>query len=122
MTTLSERPLSRARAWMCVLTNQLATPGLGSLMAGRKIAGTFQLLVALAGFFLLCAWIFEISYRAFSEQFGETVSQASTAWMGKWGAILFGASWLWSLVTSISLLRQAKMEEKLRGQNVPPKL
>src|SRR5260221_4896318 len=45
------QPLSRAKAWMCVAMNQLAFPGLGTVMAGRKI-GYFQAAIMLAGFFL----------------------------------------------------------------------
>ena len=39
-----------ASARNCALINQLATPGLGSLMAGRLVAGIGQLLLAVAGF------------------------------------------------------------------------
>ena len=41
--------LSRTKARNALLLNQLATPGLGSLLAGRWIAGTGQLLCSVAG-------------------------------------------------------------------------
>ena len=66
MTSRTDRPLSRARAWTCLLTNLFATPGLGSLMARRVFAGTGQLLLALAGFVLIVGWIFELCRRCFS--------------------------------------------------------
>ena len=40
-------PLSRSAARNAALLNQCATPGLGSLMAGRRLAGIGQLLLAI---------------------------------------------------------------------------
>ncbi len=122
MTGRTARPLSRARAWTCILTNQLATPGLGSLMARRVWAGTGQLLLALAGFVLIVGWIFELCYHAFLQQLDEPVPPDSSGRMGKWGLICFGGSWLWSLVTSLSLLRQAKSDERVEPKPIPPRM
>ena len=44
---------SRERVWSCVLINQCATPGLGSLLCRRFFSGTGQLLLAVAGFVLV---------------------------------------------------------------------
>ena len=52
----SGKKLSRAAARNAALVNQLATPGLGSLMAGRWVAGLGQLAVFLAGFAYFIAW------------------------------------------------------------------
>jgi hypothetical protein len=122
MRFLFDRPLSRTRAWTCVLTNLAATPGLGSLMGRRFFAGAGQLILALAGFFLMLGWMFKLFYRVFQEQLGGPVPQNSSGWMLKWGLIVFGAGWLWSLVTSVSLLWEAKMDERKNLENVPPKL
>jgi len=122
MTSQTARPLSRARAVTCVLVNQCATPGLGSLMARRMIAGTGQLLLALAGFFLIVGWMFELFRRLMLQQLGEPVSPDASGWMGKWGLALFGAAWLWSLVTSINLWRQAKTDEAAAQKPEPPRL
>ena len=89
MTSRTARPLSRARVWTCILTNQLATPGLGSLMARRVLAGTGQLLLALAGFVLIVGWMFELFHRVFLQQLGGPVPADSSGWMGKWGRNLF---------------------------------
>ncbi|MGB7748271.1 MAG: hypothetical protein WBN75_13405 [Verrucomicrobiia bacterium] len=122
MTSRTARPLSRARAWTCILTNQLATPGLGSLMARRVWAGTGQLLLALAGFGLIVGWMFECFHHVFLQQLGEPVPPDSSGWMGKWGIICFGASWLWSLVTSLSLWRQAQSDEQVESRPIPPRM
>ena len=122
MIFLFDLPLSRARAWTCLLTNLAATPGLGSLMGRRIFAGVGQLVVAVAGFLLIVGWMSKLCYRIFLEQLGERVPQNSSGWMLKWGMIFFGAGWLWSLVTSVSLLLRAKVDERNNLQNVPPKL
>jgi hypothetical protein len=91
-------------------------------MARRVLVGTGQLLLALAGFVLLVGWIFELCHRVFLQQLGEPVPPDSSGWMWKWGLLFFGASWLWSLVTSLSLLRQAKSDEQVEPRPIPPRM
>jgi 4a-hydroxytetrahydrobiopterin dehydratase len=99
--------LSRAKARNAALVNQLATPGLGSLMAGRWIAGAGQLALALAGFILIMVWFFKIIIPYYSLMFGESAPGPINWWTGELGAGLFVLAWFWSLVTSLSLLREA---------------
>jgi hypothetical protein len=42
--------------------------------------------------------------------------------MGKWGLICFGAGWLWSLVTSISIWWHSNPDELAGPGPVPPRL
>jgi hypothetical protein len=112
------KPLSRSRAWTCLLMNQAATPGLGSVMGRRFISGSFQLLLALAGFGLLCSWIVRYFYNTILQQLDKPISTSSYKWLGEWGLIFFSASWLWAWFTSVSLLRQAQNEER----NLPPRI
>ena len=51
------KPLTEARAWTCLLANQLAAPGFGSMMGGRYISGFCQLLLALGGCGLILVFI-----------------------------------------------------------------
>ena len=104
------RPVSRAAARNAALANQLATPGLGSLMAGRWVAGIGQLILAVAGFVMVAVWFFEVMLQYYSQISGNGTSHAA-GWLGIAGSILFVMSWLWSLVTSVSLLLQAKAGE-----------
>ena len=122
MTVQPDRPISCARAASCALVNLAATPGLGSLMARRIIAGIGQLLFALAGFVLIVGWMFELFHRVFLQQLGDPVPPDSSGWMWKWGLLFFGASWLWSLVTSLSLLRQAKADGQVEPKPIPPRM
>src|SRR3954465_3408570 len=102
---MTTKPLSPARILACILVNLAATPGLGSLWARRRIAGSFQLALALIGFFLIMAWMFKAIMASVAEQMDGSHSAGPPNWMWQWGVIVFGAAWLWSLVTSISLWR-----------------
>jgi hypothetical protein len=121
MSVSSESPLSRDRAWACVMQN-IATPGLGSLKARRIFAGVCQLTLAIASCLLICAWVVGWSYRIYLAQNDEMIPPDSSGWLLKWGIIFFGASWLWALVTCVSLLLRTKKTERGNSQNVPPRL
>jgi hypothetical protein len=112
------KPLSRTKARNCVLINQLATPGLGSLMAGRWLVGTGQLLLAIAGFFMLIGWFFLVASNLYNLLVSDAPPKPA-AWLGEAGALTFGASWLWALLTSLQILRSAKETEP---RAVPPRL
>lgn len=114
-------PVSRAGARTSFFFNQLATPGLGSLMAGRRIAGTGQLLLALAGFALVTGW-FVMNLISLYEQIEGNPQPKSYAWLGEWGALIFAAAWLWSLGTSLALLRQASALDAAALKNIPPRI
>jgi hypothetical protein len=112
--------LTRSRAWTCALVNQLGFPGLGTLMAGRRI-GFVQATFMVVGFILVMAfmgvWFLDL-FRLATEP-GWTDAQfnaqwRSWFWAGLTGALLCGAAWVWALVSSIAILRQA--------QHTPPVL
>jgi hypothetical protein len=100
----SKRPLNRSEAWKCAWINQLATPGFGSLFARRFVAGCGQLLLALAGFGLFTAWFIQTMRTYYGLMFGNDVPANTGSPYGKWGVVLFGAAWLWSLVTSFQII------------------
>ncbi len=102
---LAAKPLSRGKAQTYFAINQLATPGLGSLLGRRFVSGACQLLLAIAGFVLLMVWMCEFFYARTLQAADETVTWKPAGWLGAWGLILFGAGWLWSLFTSVSMLR-----------------
>jgi hypothetical protein len=90
-------------------------------MARRVWAGTGQLLLALAGFVLIVVWFFEVMIQYYGQVTGD-VPARPVGWIGEIGAILFVASWLWALVTSLSLWRQAKPDEPVEPRPVPPRM
>ncbi len=110
----------RATALNCLLINQFATPGLGSLMGGRILAGSIQLSLALAGFALAAIWLMRQSVNAYRQAFELPLQPDAHPWMGTAGFVLFAASWLLSWVTSLSLLRHARREKTAEPKPVPP--
>jgi hypothetical protein len=101
------KPVDTVSARNAALVNQLATPGLGSLMAGRWIAGSGQLALAVAGFIMVVVWFFKVMIQYYGQIGGDAQPQL-VGWIGETGGILFVASWFWALVTTISLFFEAR--------------
>ena len=114
-------PLSAVRAWSYLGINLLATPGLGSVMGGRKMAGRGQLVFSVTGFCLIVAWIFQVSLGPAEAAMNGTDAAPVPAWWWQYGVLAFGIGWLWSLITSVSMLIEAKNSGKNQPR-VPPKL
>jgi len=105
-----------------VLINQFATPGLGSVLVGRYVSGTGQLLLAVTGFSLFVLWFIAI-LRQFYGQIQGDIEVKSVAWIGWTGLAIFAASWCWALITSISIMREVKRNHAtLLTQPQPPPL
>jgi hypothetical protein len=122
MSAPQPKQLGRARVVAGVFINLCATPGLGSLLCRRIVSGAGQLLLALAGFGLITAWMVREFYHSILQQLDRPVSQTPFGWMWQWGAACFSAAWLWALITSLSLLRQAKAEVPAAATRVPPRI
>lgn len=117
------KTLNPAAARNCFLVNQFATPGLGSLMGGRILAGLGQLLLALIGFAFVIIWFIHMIKTMMDTMTGEDVPvHVSYSSYFFAGALFFGASWLWSLLTSLSLMRNAKIPEPLPPGSIPPRI
>ena len=101
-------PRSRTTARNAALVNLLATPGLGSLMARRWVAGVGQLILAVAGFGLMLGWFVKLMTDYYGPMFDQQSAPHLDFRLLKWGAAIFAAAWGWSLVTSIQLLRAMK--------------
>src|ERR1017187_9448458 len=106
-TSLGAKPLNSTTARNCLLVNQCATPGLGSLMAGRRAAGIGQLLLAIAGFVMVVGWSAQKAIQTYNQIVNDAGGQ-SVAWLGEAGAVTFIAAWLWSLVTSLMAFGEAR--------------
>jgi len=111
-------PLSPARARNCAILNQFATPGLGSLMARRIVAGAGQLTLAVIGFALFCAWFVDV-LRQFYGMINSDADPQLHPWLALAGIGTFALAWVWALFTSFSLLREAKRNER-EGILIPP--
>lgn len=115
------KTLKPAAARNCFLLNQFATPGLGSLLAGRIFAGLGQLLLALAGFAFILVW-FGLTMREYYSLVNGDSQPVSYARYFLAGAAIFAVSWLWSLVTSINIMRKAKVPEPPPPGSAPPRI
>jgi 4a-hydroxytetrahydrobiopterin dehydratase len=115
-------PVSRAKAKNAAMLNLLATPGLGSLLCRRRIAGSGQLALAVAGFTLIVVWFFKEMIPYYGLMFGDEPPHLPSLKMLAEGATLFAASWLWSAATSLSLLREASANslQSLKNFAAPP--
>jgi 4a-hydroxytetrahydrobiopterin dehydratase len=116
------KPVSRAKAKNAAMLNLLATPGLGSLLCGRWIAGSGQLVLAVAGFTLVAVWFLKEMIPYYGLMFSDEPPHLPGLKMLAEGAILFAVSWLWSAVTSLSLWREASANnlQSLRNFVAPP--
>ena len=102
------KKVSRAQARNAALLNQLGTPGLGSLLAGRWFEGILQLLLFLAGFVLFCLWAFHNLSQYYQMMFNDAPkTQAGNGNLALAGVVICLLAWVWSLVTSFSLFREA---------------
>ena len=111
-------PLSPARARNCALLNQFATPGLGSLMAGRVFAGAGQLGIFLVGFVLFLIWFVGVVRHFYSLMFTDAEPHPRH-WLAFAGISWCAVAWLWSLVTSLSIIREGRRNER-DGKLVAP--
>jgi hypothetical protein len=70
-----------------------------------------QLLLAVTGFLLFCAWFVNV-LRQFYGLINSDIEPVLRPWLAFSGIAVFAVAWLWALVTSISLLREAKRNER----------
>ena len=110
-----KRPLSPR---LCVLVNQGAFPGLGTILSGRRI-GYAQAALMLAGFFLTMG--FMLLYLSCMFGFASNNSWTETTlrdcyrphlWMLFTGGPATAAAWLWALTSSLQILHDATVDRR----------
>ncbi len=106
------RLLSRAKVRNVMLLNLLATPGLGTLAAGRWVEGFCQLGLSVAGFVALMVWFVRQMIPYYGMMFGDSNAPPVDFFLLKLGAALFLFAWVWSLFTGSMLSRQVSQQEK----------
>jgi len=88
--------------------NVLVLPGLGSIEAGRRRSGYCQLALSLLGVVLTAGALLRFGLEwvhSLESENGLTLDHALIWWMAA-GVVVFFASWLWALGTSLRLLRE----------------
>jgi hypothetical protein len=100
------RPPDRATAWGFALTN-LVLPGLGTLLAGHRLAGILQLIISQTGFVLMLLWAVSyvrnwIETGSLPEEFGPRYG------LSLFGMTLFLLALFASAASSLQILRDAR--------------
>jgi hypothetical protein len=112
------RTLTYDQARQYAFLNQLATPGLGTFLSGRRWQGVLQMLLATIGFVLALLW-FIFTMRDFYRLMSTDVEPGDHGRLGLLGLGIFAAAWIWSSVTSLAMLRQAR---GIASSDPPPPL
>jgi hypothetical protein len=111
--------VTRPRGWTCFLVNQLVCPGIGTIMAGRRVTGFVQAAVMLVG---VCgALAFALTYISAVYRFAldGTATEASwnamkpPAWLGIAGFALCGVAWFWALFSSFKILHESRRHQSV---------
>ncbi|HTR43547.1 MAG TPA: hypothetical protein VMH87_18190 [Pseudomonadales bacterium] len=115
-------PLTSDQAWGYTLLN-VSIPGWGSWKAGRKFTGFGEMFILIACLFLFGMWFFQYMNRVFQSELGEdALPPVPPNWLWQWGIVLYVVSVVWTVVTSVSMVREAKAHEAEVRRNTPPKL
>jgi len=94
-------------------------------MGGRIAAGLGQLAIILTGFALVCVWFYRVMKTYYNmSDFSEQIGKPHSFYWGYFiaGFSLAGVSWLWSLLTSIQIVAQAKTPEPALPGSSPPRI
>ena len=121
-----EDQLTPVNARTLLIVNLVACPGVGTIMAGRRV-GYLQAAAMLVGFSLMLVFV-TIYFKGVvhvlgdpygtEEQWWTLLRRAS--WLGIAGMGLCGIAWVWGLATGLSLLRAAKARERKPPIGVEP--
>jgi len=121
------QPLSRQTALGCLATN-LAMPGFGSLLAGRKV-GYCQIPFTIFGQILslisaVPAFAWSVSNFSRLQEEEDPLEPLRQIWIHwRWttlGLAIFFVGFLWAWITSRSILAESRANELMRP--LPPKL
>src|SRR5690349_749422 len=108
----------------CLLINQFPTPGLGSLMAKRYVAGAIQLTLAIVRFCLFVAWfvVYVMAGIRAVESEGPPAAFPMPVLLIL-GVNIFIISWLLAWFTSISVWRESRKNQPSEPpRELPPRI
>lgn len=116
-----DRMPPRTRAWLSVAINQLAFPGLGTILMKRR-AGYLQAILMVAGFILatgFALWLIVCAIRYAMNPAWDEADFRAAYQPFKWalfsGLALCAVAWVWALFSSIGILRRMSKEAAAPG-------
>ncbi len=121
MSSPPKLPLDRARAQACLWSN-LAVPGSGSWLAGWRVSGALQLLLAVGGLLLSLGWAGwflaewsragKLPILVIYDNDGQLPpGYLKFLLVGLGGLCLFGLALGWAFLTSLLIVQAAKRDE-----------
>ncbi len=111
--------VNRRQGWTCFLVNQLACPGIGTIMGGRRVVGFIQAGIMIAGFcaamayglmYLSAVYKYVLDGRATEAQWK---AMQPAGWIGIAGFALCGLAWFWALFSSFQILNESRRHQPL---------
>ena len=100
-------PIDETRAWTSLSMNLLVLPGLGSFLVGRRIAGTAQAMLASVGAGMSVWWLILLA-RQWAQDGYFPIDGGHDFRIGVSGVVVFAVAWVWSLVTSLTVVHEAR--------------
>jgi hypothetical protein len=91
---------------MCLLSN-LLVPGLGTIVARRRVQGVLQFVVSQVGFALSLIWAILFVYR-WSQEGSLPEDITPHLGIGLLGVAIFILAWIWSLASSVEILHSSR--------------
>jgi len=107
--------VSRQQGWTCFLVNQLACPGVGTIMAGRRVTGFVQAGVMIVGFCATLAYGLMYLSAVYKWVLDARATQVMhpPAWLGIGGFALCVVAWFWSLFSSFQILNESRRHQSV---------
>lgn len=78
--------------------------------------------ILVAGLFLLGVWFMEYMNRIVQSEMGDALPPIPPNWLWQWGIGLYVVSLVWTIVTGVSMVQEARAYEAEMRRNTPPKL
>ena len=99
--------MNRRRAFVLAGVNLLVLPGLGTLLAGRRISGLLQIGLTVAGFLLSVRWFSQLITLVTNADGFPDIDAISCRPLAIGSALAIFA-WLWSFASSLQFLRATR--------------
>ena len=108
--------VSRQQARTCFWVNQLACPGVGTIMGGHRVTGLLQTAIMVVGFCATLAYglmYLSAVYKFALDPMGTDPRKTmhSWAWLGIGGFALCVLAWFWSLFSSFRILNESRHQQ-----------